>query len=243
MALSRRQKLIIGALIFYWPILFILAHIPIPQLVREAHVSDKSLHFIAYLILVFLLWFALNPDRKVNWRRASAWWVLLVMAVYGVVDELLQGCMASRSCDIRDYAANLVGSLTGLILFSFLNFCLVLLIVVGITIFTLTNVARANLTDLVPITNAMFHFFAYGLFTVVWIQYIHLHLLPKARGSKWIVASLALPIGLLSSVKLSSIILGRELMVQDVVISVAGIVVAVFVGYLIGLIRRPQEQF
>jgi len=241
MALSRRQKLTIGALIFYWPTLFILAHIPIPQLVREAHVSDKSLHFIAYLILVFLLWFALNPDRKVSWRRASAWWVLLIMAVYGVADELLQRYMATRSCDVRDYVADLVGSLTGLILFSFLNFSLALLIVVGITIFTLTNIARANLTDLIPITNAMFHFFAYGFFTLVWIQYIHLYLLSKARGYKWIIASLALPIGFLLSVKLLSIILGREFVVQDVVISVAGIVIVVFVVYLISLLRRPQE--
>jgi len=241
MALSRQRKLTIGALIFYWPTLFILAHIPIPQLVRRAHVSDKSLHFIAYLILVFLLWFALNPDRKVSWRKASAWWVLLVMAVYGIADELLQHYMATRSCDVRDYAADLVGSLTGLILFSLLNFWLVLLIVVGITIFTLTNIARANLTDLVPITNAMFHFFAYGFFTLVWIQYIHLYLSLKARGGKWIIASLALPIGFLLSVKLFSKILGRELVVQDVVISVAAITVTVFIAYLIGLFRRPRE--
>ena len=155
MALSRRQKLITVALIFYWPSLFIVAHIPIPQLVRKAHVSDKSLHFIAYLLLVFLFWFALNPECKVNWRKAAAWWVLLVIAGYGVVDELLQGCMSGRSCDVRDYIANLTGIVTGLILFSLLNFWLALLTVSGITIFTLTNVARANLTDLVPITNAM----------------------------------------------------------------------------------------
>ncbi len=241
MTLSRRQKLTIGALIFYWPTLFILAHIPVPQLVRKAQISDKSLHFIAYLILVFLLWFALYPDRKVSWRKASTWWVLLVMAGYGIVDELLQGCFASRSCDVRDYAADLVGSLTGLILFSLLNFWLVLLIVVGVTVFTLTNIARTNLTDLIPIANAMFHFFAYSFFTIVWIQYIHLYLLSKARGYKWIIASLALPIGFLLSVKLFSIILGREFVVQDAVISVAGIVIVVFVVYLIGLLRRPQE--
>jgi VanZ family protein len=183
-----------------------------------------------------------RTDRKVSWRRASAWWVLLAMAVYGVADELLQRYMATRSCDVRDYVADLVGSLTGLILFSFLNFWLVLLIVVGITIFTLTNIARANLTDLIPITNAMFHFFAYGFFALVWIQYIHLYLLPKAQGVKWLIVSLALPVGLLASVKLFSIILGREFVVQDVIISIAAIIVTIFIVYLITLIRRPQEQ-
>lgn len=240
MALSRRQKLTIGTLICYWPALFVLAHIPIPQLVREAHVSDKSLHFAAYLILTFLLWFAFNPNRKANWRKASAWWVLLVIAGYGIVDELLQGCVASRSCDIRDYIANIVGMITGMILCSLLNFWLAFLIVTGIAIFTLTNVSRA---DLMPITNAMFHFFAYGFFTLVWIQYIHLNLSTKYRRSKWVIVCLALPIGFLLSVKLFSKILGREYIIQDMVISAIGIITSFFLLSLIGLLRRHKESF
>ena len=242
MALSRRQKLITGALIIYWPSLFILAHIPIPQLVRKAHVSDKSLHFIAYLVLVFLFWFVFNPDRKVNWRRAAAWWVLLVIAGYGVVDELLQGCMAGRSCDVRDYVANLGGIVTGLILCSLLNFWLAFLSVSGITIFTLTNVARANLTDLVPITNAMFHFFAYGFFTVVWVRCIYLYLPPKAPGIRWLITALALPIGFLLGVKTFSLILGKAIILQDVIVSVAGITTAVSLICLISLLHRSGKE-
>ena len=90
MAILRRHKAIIISLLVYWPVLFVLAHVPIPQLVREAGVSDKSLHFLAYLILAFLLWFAINPDRKVNWRRAGAWWILSVVVLYGVADEFFQ---------------------------------------------------------------------------------------------------------------------------------------------------------
>ncbi len=54
MALSRQQKVTIISLVSYWLTLFILTHIPIPLFVREAGVSDKSLHLLAYLILVFL---------------------------------------------------------------------------------------------------------------------------------------------------------------------------------------------
>jgi len=241
MASSWQQKLTIGALVLYWPALFILVHIPIPQLVRRANVSDKGIHFIAYLILVFLLWYALNPNRKVNWRRASAWWVLLVIAGYGIVDELLQDCMAARTCDIRDYVANLVGMLTGMILCSLLNFWLALLVVAGITIFTLTNAAKANLRDLMPITNAMFHFFAYGFFTVVWIQYIHRYLLPKAQGGKWLVTSLALPTGFLLIVKIVSSILGKEIVAKDVVIAGSGILTAFLLVSLIGLLHKPRQ--
>ncbi|GAG33646.1 unnamed protein product, partial [marine sediment metagenome] len=160
MALSRRQKLIIISLLVYWPGIFILAHIPIPRLVYKAQVSDKGIHFLAYLILVFLLWFAISPNKKVSWRKAAVWWVLLVVVWYGVVDELLQGYVG-RSCDVMDFFANLVGTLAGLILFSFFTFWPVLLVVVGTTIFTLTNLARANMADLLPITDAVFHLFAH----------------------------------------------------------------------------------
>lgn len=240
MTLSLQKKLLLGALILYWPTLFILAHIPIPQLVRSAHVSDKSLHFIAYLILAFLLWFAINPQRKVNWLKASAWWVLLVLAAYGIVDELLQGCMSGRSCDIMDYVADLIGAITGLILFSLLSFWPALLITTSITIFALTNVARANLSDLIPVTNAMFNFLAYAFFTIVWIRYMSPFLSPKAPSGKWFITALTLPMVFLLAVRIFSAILGKAFVLQDVVLSIAGIVAAVLLVCMLALIRRTS---
>jgi hypothetical protein len=241
MALSRRPKLTIISLLLYWPGVFILAHIPIPQLVYKAQVSDKSLHFLAYLVLVFLLWFAISPNKKVNWRKAAVWWVLFVVVWYGVVDEWLQSYVG-RTCDIMDFFADLAGTLAGLILFSFFTFWPVLLVVMGTTIFTLTNFTRANLADLVPITNAMFHLFAYGFFTMLWLQYIHLFLPMKAPKPKWMIAALALPIGFLLTVKLFSVIFGKDFVVQDVIISTVGIITVVATIYLIALFRRGLTQ-
>jgi VanZ family protein len=228
-------------LLLYWPGVFILAHIPIPQLVYKAGVSDKSIHFLAYLILIFLLWFAISPDNKVNWRRASVWWVLFVVVWYGVIDEVLQGYVG-RTCDIRDFLADLAGTLAGLILFSFFTFWPVLLIVTGATIFTLTDFIRANLANLVPITNAMFHFFAYGFFTMLWLQCIHLFLPMKAPKAKWITAALAMPVCFLLTVKLFSVIFGKEFVVQDVIIAVAGITAVVVTTYLIALCRKASPR-
>lgn len=241
MVLSHRQKLTILLLLLYWPGVFILAHIPIPQLVYKAQVSDKSLHFLAYLVLVFLLWFAISPNKKVNWRKAAVWWVLFVAVWYGVVDEMLQSYVG-RTCDIMDFFADLAGTLTGLILFSFFTFWPVLLVVTGITIFTLTNFTRANIAELVPITNAMFHLFAYGFFTMLWLQYIHLFLPMKAPKPKWMIAALALPIGFLLTVKLFSVIFGKDFVVQDVIISTVGIITVVATIYLIALFRRGLTQ-
>ena len=238
MVLSHRQKLTIISLLLYWPSLFILAHIPIPLFVRRAGVSDKSLHFLAYLILVFLLWFTIRPDRKVNWRKAAVWWVLLVIVWYGVADELLQGYVVGRSCDVMDFFADLAGVLAGLILFTFLTFWPALLVVTGIVIFVSANLTRANLADLLPITNTVFHPFAYGFFTMLWIRHIHHFLSLKAPKPKWLMTALALPIGFLLAVKLFSVISGKNFAVQDAILSAAGIATVVGITYLAALFRR-----
>lgn len=237
MTLTLRKKLTLFLLLFYWAGIFILAHIPIPKLVYKAQVSDKTIHFLAYLILAFLFWFATNPGKKVNWRKASVWWVFLITAVYAVIDELLQGYVG-RSCDATDFAADLVGAFTGLILFSFFTFWPAFLIVTGVTIFLLTNLAKANLAELVPVTNFAFHLFSYAFFSVLWIQIMSQHIHLKSNKLKWLIVASAVPIGLLLVVKLSSIFLKRNVNLPNVVISVAAITTVVAVTFLTGLFRQ-----
>ncbi len=227
----------------YWPIIFILAHIPIPPLVRKAGVSDKIIHFVAYLVLVFLLWFAISPDRKVTWRRATAWWIFLVTVCYGVIDELLQGVVVGRSCDVMDFFADLGGVTTGLILLTFFTFWPAFIVVTGITIFALTNLTRVNLADLLPpAVNMAFYLFAFGFFAMLWIQNMRLFLPLKAPKLKWLIAASALPMGLLVAVKLFSIISGRDFRLQDVIIAAAGIAAVVVTIYLIDLFRCRRAQ-
>jgi len=258
MPVSRQQKLIIILLVFYWPTLFILAHMPVPHLVREAEVSDKGIHFLAYLILTFLLWFAINPNKKVNLRprvflsktRAGAWWILLVVVLYGVLDEVLQGFVRGRSCDIRDFYVDLIGTLLGLIMLSIFTFWPACLIVTGVTIFGLTNIARVNVADFMPIANTVFHFFAYVFFTLLWIQFLRLGSTSLTTGRsgneasgvapkpKWLIGALILPIGFLLAVKLGSLILGRSFTLSGVIASAVGIAAAVATIYLTILSRQ-----
>jgi VanZ family protein len=181
------------------------------------------LHLGAYLILVFLLWFAVSPDEKVDWNKATVWWVLLIMAGYGGMDEILQS-FVGRCCDVGDFFTDLASVTGGLILFSFLRFQPALLTVTGITIFLLANLARANLTELVPVTNAMFNLFAYAIFTILWIWQIHPQASKTSRLRQLIIAS-TVPAGLLLVVRLFSIISGRHFTLFDVLISIAGIAV------------------
>jgi VanZ family protein len=241
MASSLRQKLTIISLLIYWPAIFILAHIPVPRLVYQAQVSDKSLHFLAYLLLVFLLWSAISPDKKINWRKAVVWWILLVAVWYGVIDELLQGDVG-RSCDIRDFLANLAGVFVGLILFTFFTFWTVFLVVTGITVLLLTNLTRVNLANLLPVTSSVFYLFVYGLFTMLWVRYMHLFLPLKAPQAKWLIVALVVPIVLLLSVELFSAIAGRGLRPSRAIASAVGIAAVVITLFLIALFRRCFAQ-
>ena len=243
MSIPHRHKLIIIALLLYWLGLFFLEHIPIPQVVYRAHVSDKTLHFIAYLILTFLLWFAAHPHKKVNWRRASAWKILLTVCVYGLIAELLQGLrFVGRSCDAMDFFTDVLGGIAGLIVFTFLSFWPAALVVTGTTIFFLTNVTRVNLADLLPITNAIFYLFAYAFFTALWIAYIHFFLPIKTAGSKWLTVTLLLPTGFLLFVKLITLIFDRNFGSKEMILSAGAIVTVVAAVFLTLLLRRFLDQ-
>ncbi len=232
MTLSHQQKITTCILVLYWPALFVLAHIPIPHVVQEADVSDKSLHFLAYLILTFLIWSTVGGNRKVKWRRAAPWLVLFVIVVYGILDELLQTYVAGRSCDIRDFFMDLAGALAGLILSSFLTFWPAGLLVAATFIFGITNVTRANLADLLPVTNAVFHLIAYAVLTVLWIQCMHLFLAAKAPKAKWFMLAIAGPTGFLIIVKLFSAIAGKDFALSEIIISF-GAIAAVVIGFYV----------
>jgi len=208
MAKSWRHRITIILLTLYWLTLIILAHIPMPQYVRKAGVSDKSLHFLAYLILTFLLWFAIRPDEKVSWRKSAVWWVFIIVTGYGAVDEVVQS-LVGRTCDAIDIVANITGILTGLLLFSFLTFWPAVLFVTGIVIFGITNLLRVNLAELLPVTNTIFHLFAYAFFSALWLYNMHLYTNQKSTGIKWLIKALAIPLGLLITVKIFSAIIGR----------------------------------
>ena len=218
-------------LALYWPCLFVLAHIPVPQLVSQAGVSDKSVHFLSYLILVFFLWFSINFDRKVDWRRARGWLVFCLLVLYGVFDELSQGYVG-RNCDIMDLVLDIAGIFSGLVLFSLFTFWPSALLLTVIVIFGVTNIARVNLADMMPVMGAVFHFSAYSVFTILWI--VNMRLLRPMRLFKvgWLVSALVVPMVFLFAVKLFSLLIGRSFDLPDVIISIAAIVIVTGVVFL-----------
>jgi len=144
MPLLRRHKYTLLILLIYWPALFVLMHIPIPDLARRSGMSDKIMHALAYLTLVFLWWFAISPYRKVDWRKAKAWLALAVMVWYGAFDEWLQGRIG-RSVEVADFYADLAGVLCGLMILSIFSFWPASLIVSAAFIFAVINLSKIDL--------------------------------------------------------------------------------------------------
>lgn len=237
---TRRQTITIAVLTIYWIAIVILAHIPIPQVVYQAKVSDKWLHFLAYLNLVLLLWFSIHPDDKVRWHNKATWLVFLAVVVYGGIDELTQPYFG-RTKDLADFVANAGGVAMGLAIFTFLAFWPSLLAVWAISIFGVATLIKADLPKIAPILDAVYHVFAYVGFTLIWGQLINLYLSPKTIISR-LLLTLSVPVGLMVLVKASSMLLGRYFTTAEMLCS-AGAILAVATATCFFTRKRCQEPF
>jgi len=189
------------------------------------------------MILTSLVWFAVGPYRKVNWRRAEVWWILFVMICYGAIDEWLQSYV-ERGADVMDFFANFAGTVAGLIILWLVSFWPALFVVTGICIFTLANLTRVNPADLVPVINTAFHLFGYGFFTMLWIRCMDSFPSIKPAQRRWLVMSLAVPAGFLAAVELFSTVVGSGFRLQDVIVAAIGITGVVGTTFSIALLRQ-----
>jgi len=242
MTLIRRQKAVIAALVLYWPTLFILAHIPVPEVVRAAHMSDKSLHLLAYLMLTFLLWSAIRPVEKVRWRKAAVWWILAVVLIYGVCDEVLQNLVADRTMDPLDYLADVAGTVTALGVLAIMPFWPASVLITGATIYTLAVITRANLTALLPVTMTLFHLSTHAVFTFLWMGCLRQWLDSKRNIGLWLAASISLPLLLVLVTRVSAVISGKVFEPSDTISAVAGILAAMLIVSAVTLLTRRNER-
>lgn len=228
MPLLRRHKYIIAGLSIYWPLLFIATHIPIHDLGRRTGMSDKTMHWLAYLGLVFFIWLAVSPYEKVNWKKAKVWVILAVIVWYGAVDEWLQSYVG-RGAEVGDFLADMCGVMLGLAILSFFSFWPAALVVTAIFTFTVSNMARLESVLGQPYLDIGFQFVSYSVFTLIWIQYLD----RKLPAMKWISSCLVLPLILLSVVKLSAPFFGEQILLWDCLTAIAGILLSVVVSRFI----------
>ena len=105
MTLTRRLILLLTA--GYWVVLFVLTHLP-PNRIPRGPSNDKLNHFLAYMVLSFLLGAALwvlLPAR----RRLTPLLVVVAAMAYGGFDEFTQ-IAVGRDCELGDWLADVAGA-------------------------------------------------------------------------------------------------------------------------------------
>jgi VanZ family protein len=237
MAKLLRKKIALLSIFVYWPVLFVLTHMPRPEILRELLKKDKQLHFMAYFILIFLCWGAIFPYKKVNWRKISAWLILAGVAGYGMIDEWSQHYMG-RTMDMGDFLANLSGAVTSMVVLSIIPFIPATLVLSAMTIFILTNCLRADIMEIIPITNMAFHLISYSAFTALWLYTMYQRSLKTEAvytTCHWLLWGIAVPIWLLAGVKMASYVLNRVFHMEDVITSLVAITLTLGIWLSIAL--------
>lgn len=243
--LLRRHKYVLVGLILYWPAIFVLTHTPVPGFVGKMGMSDKTMHYLAYLILVSLLWLTVSPTSKVDWRKAKVWVVLAVIAWYGATDEWLQG-FVNRSPDVHDFAADFFGAITGLAILTVFSYWPAILSVLGVLIFAATNLTRYRMFAGNEIINTSFYFITYSLFALVWLQCVHHYLGMNRHGSKRYAVGVSVPVCFLGLVTVCSAVIGKGIWWYDIAAAITGILTAAGISYVIcksdGSVKGDSER-
>lgn len=76
----------------------------------------KSLHFVEYGFLAFLLYRAFRVGRRPFWSKRTAFLAMAVAVAYGFLDEFLQSFVPTRSGSPFDWAVDTAGILTAVAL-------------------------------------------------------------------------------------------------------------------------------
>lgn len=113
-------------LIVYWPILLVLMHMPLkPSKPKGPFQPDKVVHVLMYGALGFLIcwvlwpWWNRNRQRDLTTLVKYSALAVVMVTIHGIADELTQPWTA-RTCDIVDLAADFIGAVLAVGLFSYL---------------------------------------------------------------------------------------------------------------------------
>ncbi|MBM4002967.1 MAG: VanZ family protein [Planctomycetes bacterium] len=113
--MSNRWRWLDFILAGYWTLIFVGTHLPMAPS-QHFNLSpiplDKIAHFSAFGLLGLLLIASIRDIRR---PIQVLLFLTAVIAAYGVLDELTQKLVPSRSADFWDWVADMLGGCTGLL--------------------------------------------------------------------------------------------------------------------------------
>jgi hypothetical protein len=219
----RLRYFFVAALLLYWPMVFLLTHVAqVPGFILRTQMSDKTMHYLGYLILTFLWWFSVYPAQRPSIRRLPFWITLALLAAYGAFDEWLQG-FTHRTPDVWDWVADMGGVITGLVIFGIVGLRLSAIGVATVCIFVLTSLCKTDPLGFVPFLDILFYIGAYGLVTLLWMDYLRKK--PGLSCVEFLCLSLLMPAILLCVTLLVAAMMGKQFAIDRLIAAAAGIIV------------------
>ncbi len=97
--------------IIYICTIFILSSIPNPPV--PAKMNDKLLHIIEYILLILILYRALNNGLLKKINRKVLVPSVIISFIYGIFDEFHQIFIPSRVASFYDFLSNCAGIIIG----------------------------------------------------------------------------------------------------------------------------------
>lgn len=198
---TREQKFFTFILIFYWLGIFVATHIPVPGWTGKMGISDKTMHFAAYMTLALLLWFSTSFEKKADWKKLRPWLLSAIVLIYGLVDELLQHFIR-RSADPEDFAANTLGLATAMVLVTVLPACHAAMILITVCPFFLPALVKSQLLKPDSILEATVYLAGFAGVTFAWIKYLSSIFYVNSRRAKFLPVFFAPPAATVAAVKL-----------------------------------------
>ncbi len=100
----------------YWGVVSVANILP-PDTLQKFQFYDKAEHFIAYMLLTVFIFFSCAVEEKFRYlHRHPFFAAFLFIALYGMINELIQLYVPGRSCDFYDWLADMTGASAALII-------------------------------------------------------------------------------------------------------------------------------
>jgi VanZ family protein len=102
-------------LVVYWIALFIGTTLPVDKIPQIFNAQDKLEHLFAYFGLGVLVSLCFYFQKRLPFLSSRAFlFSILVLVLYGAVDELHQLLVPGRYCDFYDWCSDSIGGLIGI---------------------------------------------------------------------------------------------------------------------------------
>jgi len=97
-------------LLFYCALIFELSSRPVPENIPDIFLFDKTLHFSGYGLLGILFFRAYRTLSLKNRPRLMMFLSMASATLYGISDEIHQHFVPTRTADMWDVLADMLGS-------------------------------------------------------------------------------------------------------------------------------------